>query len=142
MSQRTDRISVLLREAIQKVISQGLHDPRISGLITVTGVKTDNDLTQSTVNISVLPADRAELTLHGIKAAAAHIRHQIGNEVAIRKVPKLVFKLDTTSAKQAEILGAIARAADELEEIDAKKAESAGDTVSESSAEDGNTDER
>lgn len=115
MSQRTDRISALLRESIQKVISKGLHDPRVSGLITVTGVTTDNDLTQSTVTVSVLPADRAELSMHGIRAAAAHIRHQVGNDVALRKMPKLVFKLDDTSSKQAEVLGAIARAAEERE---------------------------
>jgi ribosome-binding factor A len=141
LSQRTDRISVLLREAIQKVISKGLHDPRVSGLITVTEITTDNDLTQSTVSISVLPADRSELTLHGIRAAATHIRHQISNEVALRKVPKLVFKLDTTSAKQAEILGAIARATNELDERENQNNESATDLPNNSS-EDADTDER
>ncbi|GAB5495688.1 MAG: hypothetical protein Phyf2KO_07680 [Phycisphaerales bacterium] len=125
MSQRTDRISALLRESIQKVISKGLQDPRVRGLITVTRVTTADDLTQSTVFISVLPADRAELSMHGLKAAAAHIRHEVGNDVAIRKMPKLVFKLDAAASKQAGVLDAIAKATREREESESGDANNA-----------------
>jgi len=141
LSQRTDRISALLREAIQKVISRGLQDPRVRGLITVTNITTADDLTQSTVYISVLPADRAELSLHGLRAAASHIRHQVGNEVAVRKVPSLVFKLDSTSSKQAGVLGAIALATQEFEEAEAASDETEVNQ-SQKSAEDADTDER
>ena len=38
MSRRGEQVSSALREAIQGVIDRGLQDPRVSGLITVTGV--------------------------------------------------------------------------------------------------------
>lgn len=131
MSQRTERVSALLRESIQKVISKGLQDPRVRGLITVTSVKTVEDLSQSIVLISVLPADRAELTMHGIRAAASHIRHEVGNDVSMRRVPKLIFKFDDTAAKQAGVLDAIAKATREREESETDGANndtSAGDS--------------
>ena len=145
MSQRTDRISVLLRQAIQKIIAKGLHDPRVSGLITVTKITTADDLTQSTIYISVLPADRADLTLHGLRAASTHIRHQVGAEVAVRRIPTLVFKLDSTSSKQAGILDAIARATKEREEAEANAAGAGDETLAnqpQDAAGDADTDER
>lgn len=116
MSQRTERLSSLVREAVQNVIARGLQDPRVRGLITVTRVTTAEDLSQSTVYISVLPAERAELTMHGLKAAAKHIRHEISGDLAIRRTPKLIFKLDSQSSRQAGVLDAIAKARSEFQE--------------------------
>ena len=122
MSQRADRISALLRESIQNVLSRGLSDPRIRGLVTVVGVTVADDLSRATVLISVMPFEHGELTMHGLKAASAHIRRQVGNATAIRRVPELVFKLDTSSARQAKVLDALARVAREREESEADAA--------------------
>lgn len=122
MSQRADRISALLREAIQNVITRGLSDPRIRGMVTVVKVKTADDLSRATVTVSVMPFEHSELTMHGLKAASAHIRRQVGSATAIRRVPQFVFKLDTSSARQAKVLDALAKVAREREESAAKDA--------------------
>ena len=119
MSQRSQRVSALLRESIQTVISKGLQDPRIRGLITVTKVTTADDLSQSTVYISVLPIEHADLTMHGLKAAAAHIRRQAGAKLSLSRLPTLLFKLDTTTARQTTVLDALAKVAQEREEREA-----------------------
>lgn len=144
MNQRTQRISAVLREAIQTTISRGLQDPRVRGLITVTKVTVADDLTQATVHVSVMPIEHAELTMHGLRAAAPHIRRQVGTNTTVNRVPSLLFKLDTASAKQAEVLGAIARATRELEEKDAAKAAAEADGVEQSQepSQDAGDDER
>lgn len=128
MSQRSQRVSALLRESIQTVISKGLQDPRVRGLITVTKVTTADDLSQSTVYVSVMPVEHADLTMHGLKAAAAHIRRQAGAKLSLGRLPHLLFKLDTTIARQAGVLDALAKVAQEREEREAaEQAESAND---------------
>ncbi len=119
MSQRTQRLSALLREAIQTVISNGLQDPRVRGLITITKVTTADDLSLSTIHVSIMPIEHADLTMHGLTAAAAHIRRQAGTKVKISRMPTLVFKLDTTSARQAGVLDALAQVTREREEREA-----------------------
>ena len=74
MSRRQEQFASVLREAIQGVIDRGIQDPRISGMITVTSVRVAEDFADATILISVLPADRQDLSLHGIRSAAAYIR--------------------------------------------------------------------
>jgi ribosome-binding factor A len=106
---RHDQIASLLRESIQEVLARGLSDPRVRGLVSVVEVKLSTDLRQATVLVSVLPADREELTLHGLRHAAAHIRSQVARAVELRRVPELVFKTDARLKKEAGVLGAIAQ---------------------------------
>lgn len=115
MTQRTDQIAGLLREAVQKVIAKGLHDPRVRGLITVTRVTVSEDLQSATVYISVMPDTARDLTMHGLRAAAKHIRHAASDQLALRRTPDLLFKPDVAAARQASVLDAIAKAANEPE---------------------------
>jgi ribosome-binding factor A len=142
MSQRSQRISALLRESIQKVISKGLQDPRVRGLITVTKVTTADDLSQATVYVSVMPAEHADLTMHGLKAAAGHIRRQAGTKLSLSKLPQLIFKLDTTTIRQAGVLDAIAKVAREREERELAEQQSEGADETHHSTEESAADER
>lgn len=112
MSRRQEQLASVLREAIQEVIGRGLNDPRVSGMITVTRVDLSPDLEYATARISVLPEDRQTLTFHGVKAASAFIRRQVGDLVKNRKLPKLQFELDTTLKSQLKVIEAIERAKD------------------------------
>lgn len=115
MTQRSDQVAGLLRDAVQKVIAKGLHDPRVRGLITVTRVTISDDLRTATAYISVMPDQHRELTMHGLRAAAKHIRHEISDELALRRIPDLMFKPDAAAARQAAVLDALAKVATEPE---------------------------
>jgi ribosome-binding factor A len=113
MTQRTQQVASTLLKAVQEVIQRGLHDPRVRGLITVTSINVPPDLRTATVMISVLPEERQNLTLKGIQDAARHIRREVGELVAMRQVPELHFKLDLSLKRQAEVMNAIAKAAED-----------------------------
>lgn len=116
MSHRKEQVASTLQRAVQQVLARGLADPRIRGLITVTNVHVPPDLRTATVFISVLPEERQTLSLRGIQDAARHIRHEVSELVAMRQVPDLFFKLDTSLKKQAQAMSAIAKAAAERNE--------------------------
>ena len=107
MSLHTDQVASVLRRAIQQVLSRGLNDPRVQGLISVTQVQVSDDLADATVSVSVLPAERGELTLHGLRHAARHIRTEVGKAVRMRRLPRFSFKLDESLKKEAQIIAAI-----------------------------------
>lgn len=113
MTRRTDRISATLTRALQEIIAKGLADPRVRGLITVTGVTVSPDLAEARVDVSVLPQSQQELTLHGLEAAAPHLRHELSEMVDMRKMPKLFFRLDSRLKKESAVLQDINRAARE-----------------------------
>lgn len=110
MSRRTERIESTLRRAIQQVLARGLSDPRVRGLITVTGIKVSPDLKKVTVLISVLPDKNEALSMHGLRSAAKHIRHQVGDLVRMRTLPAFEFEVDRALKRQNEVLRAISLA--------------------------------
>lgn len=116
MSRRADQVSSVLRRAIQSVLVEGLSDPRLDAMITITGVRVSGDLQEAVVSVSVAPEEKAELALHGLRAASGFIRRQAGERVAIHRPPRLVFKLDKAYRKQQEVLAAIAEVARERSE--------------------------
>ena len=110
MTKRTDQVASLIRRAVQTALSRGLHDPRIRGLISVTKVLIGEDLSQASVYVSVLPAEHAELTLHGLRHATSRIRAQLGRAVRLRHIPRLSFHLDDSIKMQARLDAALAEA--------------------------------
>lgn len=107
MTVRTDRIASAIHRAVQEQIGRGLADPRIRGLVSVTRVSVDDDLSQATVHVSVLPAERGPLALQGLRQARARIRAGLGRSVRMRRVPSLTFRLDESIKKQAEFEAAL-----------------------------------
>ena len=107
MNQHASQIAAALQRGIQQVITRGLNDPRIKGMISVTKVDLSPDLGQATIHVSVLPAEHGELSLHGLRHATAHIRTQVGKSVRIRRMPKFTFRLDESIKKQSAVIAAI-----------------------------------
>ncbi len=110
MTRHQEQIDAVVQRAVQKVLSKGLGDPRVRGLVSVTRVSVSPDSSQARVWCSVLPATHAKASLHGLNAAAGWIGRKVGDEVRMRRVPRLRFLLDETIKKEARVLGAIREA--------------------------------
>ena len=127
MSRRTDQVGSTLKQAVQTVLSRGLSDPRVRGLITVTRVDVEPDLSAARVWVSVFPRERQELTLHGLQSASRHIRREVGERFASKRMPELIFEADLAAQKQADVLHAIAKAREEFREHGNEEGGSDGD---------------
>ncbi len=115
MSHRVEQFSATLQTALQELIARGLQDPRISGLITVTSVTVTPDFKTAFINVSVLPEGKQDLTLHGLRSAARHLRHVLGDRLSSRTIPELDFRLDKSLKKQAGVFDALAKVREEQE---------------------------
>jgi len=86
-----------VNEAVRKVLSDALptlKDPRI-GFVTVTGVRTTQDLSQATVFVSVLGNESdQERTLAGLQSAHGVLQAQVARELGTRRTPVLTFEYD------------------------------------------------
>jgi ribosome-binding factor A len=91
---RMRRIDVAVRAVLSAAIAKDLQDPRV-GFVTVTGVKTSQDLRHARVYVSVL-GDEAEraATLKGLRSAHGLLQAAIASELALRHTPTLSFEYD------------------------------------------------
>jgi ribosome-binding factor A len=111
---RISRLESAIERAVREVLARGLGDPRVRGLVTVTGVRVLPDLSEARVRVSILPAEGAEVAMHGIVSSAGHIRREVGRLIDTRVLPPLRFELDDSLKREAAVLRDIDRAKEDL----------------------------
>jgi ribosome-binding factor A len=121
MTQRTDQVASTLKRATQEVLTRGLADPRVQGLITVTRVEVSADLGNATIFCTVTPHLHEDLSMHGLKSASRWVRRKVSDKVRFRRMPQFTFKLDEQLIRQQEVLASIAEARQEDERRDMNK---------------------
>ncbi len=100
---RMDRVNEEFKRELGKIIDQDLKNPNITGLISVTKVKTSSDLKNARVYISILNSKSKKNTMEGLKNATGFIRSELAKRVNLRYTPELIFELDETLEYGAKI---------------------------------------
>ena len=100
---KLNRIDEELKKELSHIISYELKNPKVTGLISVTDVKTTPDLKYAKVFVSILNAKNTKATLANLKKSAGFIRTQIAKKVNLRVTPEFVFVLDETMEYGAKI---------------------------------------
>ncbi len=93
MSGRTRKVESQLKEIVGEEVGT-LSDPRIRGLVTVTGVRVSPDLSTATVFYSVLSDEDLEGAREGLQSAAGRIQGVVGAQTRLKRTPKLRFEPD------------------------------------------------
>lgn len=91
---RLGRINEELKKELSKVITFELKNPDVTGMVSVTKVKTTPDFKYAKVYVSLLNSKSNEKTMQGLKDSAGFLRTQLANTVNLRITPQLVFELD------------------------------------------------
>ncbi|MGI9140948.1 MAG: 30S ribosome-binding factor RbfA [Gemmatimonadaceae bacterium] len=105
-TRRADRVSEAIREVVATFLAEGggAKDPRITGLVTVTGVDITSDLRHAKVFVSVLGTESEKAaTFDGLQSVAGHLRSQIAKTLQLRVAPQIAFKVDESVAHAARI---------------------------------------
>ena len=93
-----------MREEIATALAEGVKDPRVTGLVTVTGVDMSRDLAQATVYVSVYgDAAARDDTLAGLQSVAPSLRGRVGRALKLRLAPAITFRHDESVARAARI---------------------------------------
>jgi ribosome-binding factor A len=103
-NRRPDRVAEAIRVEVATFLSQDVKDPRVVGLVTVTGVDVSRDLRVATVYVSIYGSDAERAaTADGLASVASHLRARIGRALRLRLAPEIVFKPDESIARAARI---------------------------------------
>ena len=103
-NRRPDRVSEAIREEIAMFLAEGVKDPRVAGLVTVTGVDITRDLRHAKVFVSVMGTDEERsTTMEGLASLAPALRGRVGRALRLRLAPELAFKFDESIARASRI---------------------------------------
>ncbi|MCX5766606.1 MAG: 30S ribosome-binding factor RbfA [Gemmatimonadetes bacterium] len=119
-TRRPDRVAEAVREEIAAALAAGVRDPRVKGLVTVTGVEMSRDLGSAMVFVSVYGTDDEKTTtMEGLQSVASSLRGPVGRALKLRLAPHITFKMDDSIARAARIetlLASVKPKADETPE--------------------------
>lgn len=107
MHHKTEQLEAELKRQIGRIISQGLADPRVRGIISVTDVSVTADRHTAVVSVSIMPEEHEKSSLQGLRHARRYFQAELARRIRIRQVPHLDFKLDKSLKKQAQVYRAI-----------------------------------
>jgi ribosome-binding factor A len=94
-SNRPARVASEYSHELGQVLARGLKDPRITGLVTVTGAKMAPDLKDITVYLSIMGDEAVKKsTLEGLRAAATWLQREVSRNLRLRHTPHLRIVFD------------------------------------------------
>ncbi len=99
-------MSRVIKEAVSDIINNHMQDPRITGFISITEVKTEPDLKNAEVFISIMAENDAKqrLSFAAIKHGAGRIQAMLGDYIESRYCPHLYFHLDERLKKTMQTM--------------------------------------
>ena len=102
MSTRPERVAERIKREAADILGT-LRDPRI-GMVSVTDVEVNHDLSAAKVYVSVLVQGEArEQTMGALQNASGFVRRQLAPRLGLREVPELRFLLDTSIQQGARV---------------------------------------
>ena len=93
-SNRMYKVDEELKKEISNIISLELKNPHLTGLISVTGVKTTPDLRFAKVFVSMINEKNKKENLKILKQSSGYIRSEVARRVNLRTTPELIFEFD------------------------------------------------
>src|SRR3954469_464107 len=110
---RSDRVAEAIREEVATFLAEDAKDPRITGMVTVTGVEITRDLRHAKVFVSVMGSDAERAsTFEGLASAASFLRSRVGRALRLRLAPEIAFRQDESVAHAARIEDLLAKIKD------------------------------
>lgn len=107
---RADRLAERIREEVATFLSSGAKDPRLQGLVTVTGVDVTPDMRRARVFVSVLGSDvEQSASFAALESMAGHLRSRVAKTLRLRFAPEIEFAHDQSVERAARIETLLAR---------------------------------
>ena len=100
---RMSKVDEEIKRELSVIISQDLKNPNITGLISVTKVKTSPDLKSAKVYVSILNSKSKKNTMQGLKNDSGFIRSELARRIVLRYTPELIFEIDDSMEYGAKI---------------------------------------
>lgn len=101
---RLYRVQSEIQRIISELLIEGLKDPRIDQMTSVSKVELSNDTSVATIYFSIYGSQKTkEDTLSALENAKGYVRSRLAKVLEIRQVPELRFKIDESVEYSIEI---------------------------------------
>jgi len=101
-SNRQQRTNEDIQRALASLL-RNVKDPRLQGMLSITDVHATKDLRYCKVYISSLEKGNDKEIIKGLKSASGYLRRELGSALSLRYTPELIFELDSSIERGAEI---------------------------------------
>jgi ribosome-binding factor A len=99
---RKDRLGVEIRKIVSEMLLRELKDPRLSGLIGISGAEATRDGSYATIYVTVPGGEAGEAAkdeekkavLDAFHSAKGLLRNEIAARLQLKHTPDLIFKID------------------------------------------------
>ena len=101
---RPERVANAMRKEIADLLENELRDPGVTGMVSVTDVEVNPDLSMAKVFVSVLAGHgNSDTVLAALHRATPFIRHQLARRIGLREMPEIRFYHDTSIERGARV---------------------------------------
>ena len=91
---RTDRVEEEIKKIVAKLIDNGIKDPRVNGLVSVTKVEVSKDMKYCKIYVSMIGTKDVNEAMLGLESAKGVVRKEIGDKVRTFNTPEVKFIYD------------------------------------------------
>jgi len=95
--QRNRRVAVSIKEEVSDILRNGIKDPGLVKMTSVTSVDLTRDLSYAKIYVSIFGNnEEQENILKILDRAAGFVRMELGKRIRLRHIPELEFRLDNS----------------------------------------------
>jgi ribosome-binding factor A len=101
---RDRRIGQEMQRLLPELIRGEVKDPRVVGIVTITGVDVSADLAHARVFVTVLNGgDEVQATVDALNRSASFLRSRLSQMMTVRTVPALKFVFDASVERGVQL---------------------------------------
>eukprot|EP00741_Cyanophora_paradoxa_P002671 tig00000615_g2592.t1 len=91
-TRRTSRMAELIKREVSLLLSNGIKDSRVSGMVSVTHVDVSNDMSFCKIFVSIYGSEQDKKNaMDGLKSASGFVRRHLGTRLTSRLTPQVNF---------------------------------------------------
>ncbi len=96
--ERTDRVEEEIKKVVGALIDNGIKDPRVNGLVSVTKVVVSKDMKYCKIYVSMIGTKDVNEAMEGLNSAKGVVRKEIGDRIRTFNTPEVKFIYDDSMA--------------------------------------------
>lgn len=102
MGIKHQRLGSLIVKEISQMIQMDMDDPKV-GFVTILDCEVTNDYSYAKVFVTFLGSGNNAERLEALTKHAKYFRMELGKRIMIRKIPEILFVIDSTYEKGKRI---------------------------------------
>ncbi len=118
MNQRLQRLADQIQRTLSVLIRDEINDPRLTGFVTISGVKVSPDLGYADVYVTILEPSQDggmnkeahQESINVLKNAAGFLRTELSHTMKTRTTPRLRFHYDEVTAHGNHMMNLVSQA--------------------------------